>query len=285
MKNVLRNESSKRLQTSSRSPGRATRLSIGVSLVSAALAAHDTWLLPTSMTVAPGSTVTLDLTSGMDFPAPEAAVKPDRLASARCRLAGKVTDISGNTLAEKSLQLRFRAQSAGIATVWAESRPRSLDLEPAEVKEYLEEIGATETVGRDWAKMPEPRKWRETYSKHTKTFVRIGSPAQDRSWAEPTGMTVEIIPDIDPTALVAGTDFPVRLLFDGRPLAGLSVGIVAAGQKAGPIQKTDADGRVSFRLDRAGWFLLRATQIARPDRAGGEWVSHFATLTVEAGAP
>ena len=51
------------------------------------------------MTVAPRSTVTLDLTSGMDLPAPEAAVKPDRLAAAVCRLAGKVTDISENTLA------------------------------------------------------------------------------------------------------------------------------------------------------------------------------------------
>lgn len=267
--------------------GRATTkrilISIGLSLACAMLSAHDTWLLPTSMTVAPGSTVTLDLTSGMDFPAPGAAVKPDRLAAARCRLAGKVTDISENAPAEKALHLRFRAQSAGTATIWAESKPRTLDLEPTEVEEYLEEIGANETIGPDWAKIPEPRTWRETYSKHAKTFVRIGSPAPDRSWAEPTGMTLEIIPERDPTAVVAGMDFPVRLLFDGRPLAGLSVGLVAAGQ-AGPMRKTDADGKVSFRLDRAGWFLLRATQIARPAKSGGVWVSHFATLSVQAGA-
>ena len=258
-------------------------LSIGAALVSVVLAAHDTWLLPSSMAVASGSTVTLDMTSGMAFPAPETAVMPDRLAAARCRLAGKLLDISEHTLGEKSLRLHVRAESPGVATIWAESRPRTLDLEAAEVREYLEEIGATETAGREWEGSPEPRKWRETYTKHAKTFLRVGSPEGDGSWAEPTGMPLEIVPERDPTAVVAGADFPVRLLQDGRPLAGLSVGIRAAGQKTSRMQKTDGDGRASFRMDRAGWYLLHATQIARSSQPAGEWVSHFATLTVEAG--
>ncbi len=257
--------------------------SVLICLTASAALAHDTWLLPPSMAVAPGSAVTLDMTSGMAFPDTETAVKPDRLAAARCRLAGKVVDISGPTLAKKSLRLRVRAESPGVATIWAESKPRTLDLEPAEVKEYLEEIGATETAGKDWENLPEPRKWRETYTKHAKTFLRVGNPENDGSWAEPTGMTLEIIPEKNPTVLFAGEDFSVRLLRDGRPLAGLSVGIVAAGQKTGRMQKTDAEGRATFHLDRAGWFLLRAVQIASPAHPGGEWVSQFATLTVKAG--
>ncbi len=253
-----------------------------VCLTASAALAHDTWLLPSSMAVAPGGAVTLDMTSGMAFPDPETVVNPDRIAVARCRLAGIVVDIVDLTLAQKLLQLRVRVERPGVATIWAESKSRTLALAPAEVKEYLEEIGATETVGRDWERTPEPRKWRETYTKHAKTFLRVGAPASDNSWAQPTGMTLEIVPEKDPTTLAAGEDFAVRLLLDGRPLAGLSVGIVAAGQKAGRIQKTDAEGRATFHLDRAGWFLLRAVQIARPANPGGEWVSHFATLTVKA---
>ncbi len=256
-------------------------LSIGVSLISVVLTVHDTWLLPSSVAVAPGTVATVDMTSGMAFPAPEAAVKPDRLAAARCRLAGKTLDISDHTLAKKSLRLRVRVESPGVATIWAESKPRTPDLKPAEVKEYLEEIGATETVGREWESSPEPQKWRETYTKHAKTFLKVGNPGSDGSWAEPTGMALEFVPETDPTAVVTGTDFPVRLLRDGRPLAGLSVGVRAAGQKTGRIYKTDADGRVSFPLDRPGWFLLHATQIARSSQPAGEWVSHFATLTVK----
>lgn len=259
-------------------------LSIGVFLVCVALSAHDTWLLPSSMAVAPGSAVTLDMTSGMAFPAPETPVKPDRLAAARCRLAGDVVDISEHTLAKKALQLRLRPDRSGVATIWAESKPRTLDLKPAEVKEYLEEVGAMETVGRDWESTPGPRNWRETYTKHAKTFVRVGSLGSDGSWAEPTGMALEIIPEKDPTALAVDTDFPVRLLRDGRPLAGLSVGIRSAGQKRTRIQKTDADGRVSFRLDRPGLFLVHATHIERSIELGGAWISHFATLTVKAGS-
>ena len=262
---------------------RRALLSVGVFLASALLVAHDTWLIPSAVSVAPGTPVTLDMTSGMDFPAPETAVKPGRLARAQCRLAGKRTGISDRRVADKSLQLTFRPERPGIATVWAESKPRTLDLEPAEVKEYLEEIGAAETAGKDWEKSPAPRKWRETYTKHAKTFLRVGDPGADRSWSEPAGMELEIVPEMDPTSLKAGDELAVRLLLAGRPVRDLAVGFLAAGEKTGQLRKTDGAGRVSFRVERAGWWLLRATRISRSEKPGGVWTSHFATLTVAAG--
>lgn len=243
-------------------------LSIGVSLVSVALAAHDTWLLPSSMAVAPGSTVTLDMTSGMFFPAPETAVKPDRLAAARCRLAGKILDISDRTAAEKSLRFGGRPQSPGVATIWAESKPRTLDLKPAEVKEYLEEIGAMETVGTEWESSPEPRKWRETYTKHAKTFLRVGNPESDGSWAEPTGMALEIIPERDPTTLAAGTDIPI---------ASCSVAVRSRGypspfglpvrRRGGCRRRTPKEESHSAWIDRAGICCMPHRSPGRPIRA------------------
>ena len=110
----------------------------------------------------------------------------------------------------------------GVAAFWVKLPPRSIELTPEQVKEYLDEVDAPEALRQEWAEMKEPR-WRESYTKHPKTFARVGQPQSDRSWAEPVGMFLEIVPEKDPTALKAGDDFPVRVLKDGKPFAGFSL--------------------------------------------------------------
>jgi uncharacterized GH25 family protein len=88
------------------------------------------------------------------------------------------------------------------------------------------------------------------------------------------------VPDGDPTRLRVNGDVSVRLLKEGRPLPAFPVGMVQAGQKTGQIRKTDADGRVSFTLDRKGWILLRATDLRMAGSPEADWESDFATLTL-----
>ncbi|HWM24683.1 MAG TPA: hypothetical protein VNP98_07655 [Chthoniobacterales bacterium] len=61
--------------------------------------AHDTWIIPDQFNLAPKSTVTLDMTSGMEFPKLDAAPKPERVKSASCRLAGKSFEITDKSAA------------------------------------------------------------------------------------------------------------------------------------------------------------------------------------------
>ena len=96
-------------------------------------------------------------------------------------------------------------------------------------------------------------------------------------------MVFEIVPEQDPTALASGDRFTVRLLKDGKPLPDFPVGLVAEKSKNGSIQKTDAQGRVSVQLDRAGWWLVRATHIERSANPDLDWESHFTTLTFQTG--
>ena len=184
------------------------------------VSAHDTWLIPDQFNVAPKSTVTLDMTSGMEFPKLDAAPKPERVKSANCRLAGKSFEITNKLAAPNSLQFKAELADEGVATFWVKLPPRAIELTPDQVKEYLDEVDAPEALRQEWAAMKEPR-WRESYTKHPKTFARVGQPQSDRSWAEPVGMFLEIVPEKDPTALKAGDDFPVRVLKDGAPFAGL----------------------------------------------------------------
>ena len=93
-------------------------------------------------------------------------------------------------------------------------------------------------------------------------------------------MAIEIVPETDPTRLVAGQELAARVLKDGYPLAGFPLMALAAGQKTGSLAKTDSEGRVRFRLDRSGWWLLKGTELKRAPGSGSNWESHFATLTV-----
>lgn len=244
--------------------------------------AHDTWLIPDQFNVAPKSTVTLDMTSGMEFPKLDVAPKPERVESAKCRLAGKTFDITNKLAAPNSLQFKAELADVGVATFWVKLPPRSIELKPDQVKEYLDEVDAPEALRKQWAEMKEQR-FRESYTKHPKTFARVGGPQSDRSWAEPAGMFLEIVPEKDPTALKAADDFPVRVLKDGKPFVGFSLNAVSAGEAKGETRKTDSDGRVMFRVGKEGRWLLRGTDIRKSNQPDTDWESDFATLTLEVG--
>jgi uncharacterized GH25 family protein len=244
------------------------------------LIAHDTWILPSRSRVSPGRDVTFDLTSGMAFPQNEVPVKPDRLARASARVGATVSELAREPGGSKAMRLTARFSKPGIAAVWIESKPRTIELKPSEVREYLEEIGAWEALGRKW-ETEGTGKWRESYTKHAKTYVRVGSPeSHDDTWSIPAGLELELMPEGDPTQLAAGDELSVRLVKAGQPVSDAAVGLVAANTKSGTLSKTDSGGRVRLRFDRGGWWLIRATLLERSTKPDLEWESRFTTLTV-----
>jgi len=249
-------------------------------LTTAALA-HDTWLLPDRFNISPQESVTLDLTSGMAFPALETGPKRERVESAKCRLAGQTFEISDIAAGPKSLVFKSELPNPGIATFWVKLPPKSIELKPEEVQEYLDEIDAPASVRKQWTEM-EPKRWVELYSKHQKTCVRVGEPpASDHSWAEPVGVALEIVPEKDPTALREGEELSVQVLKDSKPFGDFALNAVAAGETKGETRKTDGTGRVAFRLNKAGRWLLRGTDVRKSTRTEADWESDFTTLTFE----
>lgn len=257
----------------------ATLLALCPAVVGPAFA-HDTWMTPERGSVSPGTALTLDMTSGMAFPALDHAIDPDRIERAFCRLGGKTSEIGQRQKGSTSLRLTATLDVPGIATLWVNLKPRVIELKPEQVGEYLEEINATEVVRKAWGGPGDQRVWREIYTKHSKTFVRVGE-TNDRSWAEPTMMTLEFVPEINPTTLLVGDELRVRLMKNGTPLPDFSVGVVDAGHPHGVQRKTDADGRVVVHLDHAGLWLLRGTELRKSSAGEADWESDFTTLTIE----
>ena len=259
----------------------AAAASVGLLLGASPSIAHDTWLLPARFALPSGATVEADLTSGMAFPRLESAVAADRLVATGLRVASRPAPLKPLRSGPAALRLSATADAPGVAVLWVATRPRTLSLTPAQVEEYLPEIGASDSVVARWRRQ---KRWRETYSKIAKSFVRVGEGVADRSWGEPVGLELEIVPLDDPTALVAGSELRLRVLRSGRPLARFAVSAVAAGEHAPVMRSTADDGTVAFPLDRPGAWLLRGTLIEESRAPDADWQSLFTTLTVSVGS-
>jgi hypothetical protein len=250
--------------------------------------AQDAWLTPTRAAAPPGVDVTFDLTSGAAFPAHGIAVPPLRVRDARVRLGGATESFPAPLATRDALHFRTPLRAPGVATAWLSLAPVARTLDSAGVVRYLAERGAPDSVRVAYLRqlpIDGVRRWRERASAHAVTHVLVTSPlrrrpASDRSWGEPAGAPLELVPERDPTTLRAGDTLVVLLLRRGRPAGGVAVRTVDPRAVPAPLRRTGDDGRLAVVLPRAGRWLLRAADLRRAAASPTDWESEVTTLTV-----
>ncbi|CAN5525941.1 hypothetical protein BH18VER1_BH18VER1_22720 [soil metagenome] len=139
--------------------------SVAASLIALQAKAHDTWLIADQMRVAPKATVTLDLTSGMAFPALDVAPKRESIPNASGRLAGRTFELSDISAAPNSLQFKTELPEPGIAALWIKLPSRTLELKPEQVAMFNEEVNAPESLQKE-TRRQEARPRREENRRH-----------------------------------------------------------------------------------------------------------------------
>jgi hypothetical protein len=180
----------------------------------------------------------------------------------------------------------LRVSDAGLMVVAYESRPHFVELPRATFDTYLGEEGldAVQTI---LARMPErPAVAREQYARCAKALLNSGTAvATERDRA--VGLTLELIAARNPYTAAAGQEFPVTLLYKGAPQAGaLVIAMNRDEPRARLTARSDAQGRVSFRLPRSGMWLIKAVHmIAAPTGGSADWTSFWASLTFELPTP
>ena len=242
-------------------------------------AAHETWILPASMRVPVGRPVEFSLTSGTTFPSDQLAVAPDRVERSEVRLGNEIDPLPRPRGAPRALHYTWTPRTQGVATIAIELGPRSLELKPSQVKEYFDEINAGPAILAQWDSVPKPRRWRESYTKHAISYVRVGGAGPDSSWKSAMGLGLEIVPERNPTAITAGGKLPVRVLLNGSALAGFSIGARHEGRSKSSFVTTDSSGRANILLLAKGRWLLFGTHLRRAHESELEWRSDFVTMT------
>jgi hypothetical protein len=281
-------------------------------LLSVALAAHDFWIRPERFLLSPGAAVPVRHFVG------EHGVGEAVLREEARLLRFELIDAEGS----RPVLGRDGADPAGIVRLRCEgpqwlvfaNAPRALELEPARFEAYLAAQGLDAIRARRAALGESGKPAREIYSRCAKSLLRAGAGRDAASEAlvlAPVGLRLELVPLADPSTLAPGAegvDLPLRLLFEGSPLAGARITATLLpepppiGGKApapAPVAsalpfgapaatdiaaRSDAEGRAILHLPRGGPWLVCAEHMLVAEGAGAgdhDYESLWASLSFE----
>jgi uncharacterized GH25 family protein len=262
----------------------ALRLTILLLLVPALTLAHDTWLIPGRLRVAPGEKVSLRVATSEAFPESETALAADRVARFTVQTSAGIKNVTGYQAHGAFLVAEFKPETAGLHVVTLESKPRDFVLEPEVFNLYLREEGHTGVLEMRAARGQTNAEGRERYRKIAVAHVCAGEAA-NTGWAGRQGLWLEIVPGNNTCALRSGDTLAVQIFFAGQPLGAARVTAGYPGTKghAYPVQvQADAEGRAKVKFDRAGvWFVRVHHIIPLAGDQRSQWESAFSTLTFE----
>ena len=196
----------------------------------------------------------------------------------------------------------LRLDTPGIWFVGYRSKSSAVELAADKFEEYLRAEGLERIIDDRAARRESQMPGREKFSRSVKSLLRFGGDQPVQGFDRALGMTLEFVLEADPTR-AAGGKVPIRLVRDGRPLAGAlvvayrkdprAVSSGAAGSSAtspaSPASKeelrtrTDKDGRVVLPVT-AGLWLLKAVHMERAAaESGADWESVWTALTFRVG--
>jgi uncharacterized GH25 family protein len=169
---------------------------------------------------------------------------------------------------------------------------------------YLVTAGSTPGIftttpeGRKWANKKEVQHPLKCTAYHiiAKTLILAGK--DDRNISTPTSQPLEVIFLKDPSNLKKGDSLPIRVLFEGKPLAGISLNAKYAGYDKeasgdghghGPSEKhypvetiTDNQGEAAFTPETSGhWIILLSHRTPYPDTGTCDEYMFNAAFTFE----
>jgi hypothetical protein len=248
-------------------------------------AAHEFWLAPSRYEAAPGATLELSAVAGTGFRGERKPWSPDHAVRYVLRGA-KPIDLTRAASPGEVTWTRFVPSDGGGALVAFESDFLPIELPAAQFDDYLRAEGLDGPLA---ARKGSATSGRERYRRCAKAWLAGNDGARATATI---GLPLELVPDAVPGA---ATTLGVRLLRDGRPLAGALVKAWRAplAPSGAPLAvserdsvavawqgRSDAAGRVTIPVREAGeWLVSAVHMLPSADRRQADWESTWASLT------
>jgi len=255
----------------------------GVLVATAPILAHDFWLEPSAFRLEPGASVALRLRVGEHFVGDALPRHPAMLSQFIAAGPGGMRPVPGQDGKDPAGVLRV--EQPGLVVVGYRSRHSFVEQKPDKFDAYLVEEGL-DRIAAVRATQKSTGLVRELFSRCAKALL-VAGPGGGSGHDRILGFTLELVPEKNPYMMRAGGALPVRLLYEGQPLAGA---LIVAMNRADPSTKvrarSGADGRVSLGLSRDGAWLIKAVHmIPAAAGSGAQWESLWASLTFELAGP
>ncbi|MCU1228016.1 MAG: hypothetical protein JWO97_900 [Acidobacteria bacterium] len=249
-------------------------------LLTSSAFAHDLWIEPSTFHPRAGELVTASLRVGQKLhgePLPRIPPLVDRFLlwrnGAEKPFVGRAgADPAGTTMVSDS----------GLQWIGYQSDPYPVTLEAQKFDDYLRDEGLERIVEARAKSGQSMTPGRERFYRCAKALLAADDKTSG-TFDAPLGFTLELLPLKDPYTLKAGGSLPLSLLYRGQPIANILVVAMNRDDPEHPVRaRTDAKGRVSLRLPRAGFWLIKAVHMqAAPAGAGVDWESWWASITFE----
>jgi uncharacterized GH25 family protein len=239
------------------------RLALLALLVATPAIAHDFWIEPSSFHPAAGARITAALRVGMHLLGDPVPRVPELIEKFFIRGNGDERPVVGRTgMDPAGLAL---VSGPGLHWIGYQSFASPLNLDAQKFADYLRDEG-----------LPSVPQGPERFYRCAKAL--LDTPGDSGKVLEtPLGFTLEIVPHKNP---YASHELPLTLLFRGKPLKNAQ--IVAIHKDEEMKLRTDARGRVTVRLARPGFWLIKAVHMEpAPKGSGSMWESWWASMTFE----
>jgi uncharacterized GH25 family protein len=251
---------------------------------------HEYWLSPNTYRAVPGRAVALRARTGEGFVGEAKRYELSRTVHLTARAA---RDFDLGVVAERgdSLWAWFAPVDRGGVLMAYESTFQPITVDSVKFERYLVDDGLDEPRAARQAR-GETGPGRERYRRCAKTWVAGDDAAAAATRVtRPVGMPFEIVP------LAVPGDQPVlrvRVLFEGRPIAGalvhawrqplgddaaLTPAAARDTMKVASGTRTDADGIAEVPVADAGEWLIGAVHMEPSRDPVAEWESSWASLT------
>jgi hypothetical protein len=148
----------------------------------------------------------------------------------------------------------------------------------AEFEKYLRFEGLDHIAPRHRGQRKPMTQIKEVYSRCAKLLVSVGAGGGEDKL---TGMPFELVAEQNPYRLPAGEALPVRVYYNGKPIAGIQIRAFSrTDPDARQEVRTDSQGRARIDVSKPGPWLLNAVHmIDATARDKAHWVSLWASMT------
>jgi uncharacterized GH25 family protein len=249
-------------------------------LSGASVAAHDLWIEPTVFLADAGKVVGVRLRVGQDLQGDPVPRDPDLINEFVVVEPTGRKPVVGRDGADPAGLLRV--SGPGLLVVGYRSNPSPIVLTAEKFNQYIKDEGLDAVAAQRALRHQTSAEAKEIFARCAKSLLLSGAPSEAQH-DQALGFTLELVAERNPYVLRAGDELPVRLTYEGRPLAGaLVIALNRVDPAARMTARSDKDGRVRFRLPSGGFWLIKAVHmIPAPAGSNAEWASFWASLTFD----
>ncbi len=255
---------------------------LAVLLFSANALAHDYWLEPEAFFIAVGGSVTVRMHLGGNFVSEEERpYKESSNVMFELYTARGAQDLAPLAQDGETPVAQLKLNEAGNYLLAMERKPQTITLPAEKFTEYLKEEGLDSIIAERARLNESGSEGRERYRRFLKSLLQVGD-RQDVIYKRVVGQELEIFPLNNPYDLKPGSTLRLAVFFQGQRLGGATV--FAHHRAGGKVYtqklKTDSNGMVYVKLERAGEWLIRLVHMRRcVDCKAIDWESFWSAFS------